>query len=270
MSDIERGQVVQSAAEIYDEFFVPALFIDWPKHVATAANIQPGHRVLDVACGTGVLTRFAAGLTGSVTGLDVNEGMLAVARSKSPQIEWKAGAAEDIPYADNQFDAVVSQFGLMFFNDQVKAVQQMMRVLKPGGHLAIAVWGELENAPGYHELAGLLLRLFGEEAANGIRAPFNLGNKQTLQALFANAGIQDTTIITQVEKARFPSIRDWMFTEIKGWVLADKLDDDQFEMLLKEAEVLLRPFLTSNNTVEFDVAAHIVTAVRQITTSNLR
>ena len=59
MSDIERGQVVQSAAEIYDEFFVPALFIDWPKHVTTAANIQPGHRVLDVACGTGVLTRFA-------------------------------------------------------------------------------------------------------------------------------------------------------------------------------------------------------------------
>ena len=178
--------------------------------------------------------------------------------------------AEDIPFADNQFDAVVSQFGLMFFNDQAKAVQEMMRVLKPDGHLAIAVWGKLENAPGYHELARLLLRLFGKEAANGIRAPFNLGNTQTLQAVFANAGIANAAITTKIEKARFPSIRDWMFTEIKGWVLADMLDDDQFEMLLKEAEVVLRPFLTPDNTVEFDVAAHIVTAVRQITTSNLK
>ncbi|KAA3663243.1 MAG: methyltransferase domain-containing protein [Chloroflexi bacterium] len=142
MSNIEKGQVVNSAAKIYEEFFIPALFGEWPQHVAAAAKIQPGHRVLDVACGTGVLARFAANLvgpTGFVTGLDVNDGMLEVARRSASQIEWRQSVAEQLPFEDNNFDTVVSQFGLMFFEDQVKALQEMMRVLRPGGHLAVAV-----------------------------------------------------------------------------------------------------------------------------------
>jgi len=186
MSDSDRGQVNRSAAEVYEEFFVPALFEAWVGQVADAAAITTGQKVLDVACGTGVLARAAAARAGAanVTGLDVNEGMLAVARRVSPEITWEMGRAEALPYEDGTFDAVVSQFGLMFFEDRVQAIQEMARVLKPGGKLAVAVWDTLENIPGYAEMERLLARLFDEEVANSLRAPFNLGDTTALLPLF--------------------------------------------------------------------------------------
>nr|WP_166487956.1 class I SAM-dependent methyltransferase [Mesorhizobium ciceri] len=129
-------------AEIYDVQFVPALFAQWGPVVAGEAGVQNGDRVLDVACGTGALTLAAAeiaGPSGSVVGLDANPEMLAVARRKPVQIEWLEGTAEALPLPNNSFDAVVSQFGLMFFEDKPKALAEMMRVLRPGGRLAVAV-----------------------------------------------------------------------------------------------------------------------------------
>src|SRR5262245_46482610 len=121
MNEGERGQVSHSAAEMFEEFFVPALSQAWARRVADAARIQSGQRVLDVACGTGALTREVAarvGSDGSVVGLDPNEGMLAVARRKAPALEWRQGPAEALPFASATFDTVVSQFGLMFFENR--------------------------------------------------------------------------------------------------------------------------------------------------------
>jgi len=102
LTDSDRGQVNTSAAEVYEAFFVPALFQEWGGPVAEAAQVQAGQRVLDVACGTGVLARAVAehvGPEGEVVGLDINEGMLAVARQKAPHLEWHQGPAEAIPAA---------------------------------------------------------------------------------------------------------------------------------------------------------------------------
>jgi ubiquinone/menaquinone biosynthesis C-methylase UbiE len=99
------------AATVYEDFLVPALFQEWAPRVVSAAELQPGHRVLDVACGTGVLAREAAlcvGSTGSVVGLDANPGMLAVAARLAPGVEWRQGTAESLPYPDESFNAVVS------------------------------------------------------------------------------------------------------------------------------------------------------------------
>ncbi len=263
MSDQIRGQVSGSAAEVYEQFFIPALFAEWPSHVISAAHIQPGHDVLDVACGTGVLTRETAvsvGSSGSVIGLDINDGMLAVAYEKAPDIEWRHGAAEALPFADNTFDAVVSQFGLMFFADRETAVSEMIRVLKPGGYLAVAVWDSLENTPGYAAVTAMLQRLFGPEPANALRAPFNLGNLNDLRPIFANPEITNLQISTHIGTARFPSIESWMYTDIKGWTLADMLDDDQFAQLLQAAETDLQPFVIADGSVAFDSPAHIVSA----------
>lgn len=112
------------AATAYEEFFVPALFQEWAQRVVTAAQLQPGQRVLDVACGTGVLAREAAervGAAGTVVGLDPNPGMLTVAKRRAPGVEWREGTAEAFPYPDTSFDAVVSQFGLMFFTNRGQA-----------------------------------------------------------------------------------------------------------------------------------------------------
>lgn len=263
MSASETGQISRNAAEVYEEFFLPALFEQWADRVADAAGIQPGQRVLDVACGTGVLARAVAarvGPAGTVAGVDLNDGMLAVARRKAPTIEWTQGRAEALPLENDRFDAVVSQFGLMFFDDRHAALREMVRVLRPGGRLSVAVWDALERTPGYAAMTDLLLRLFGDDVANALRAPFVLGDPQLLQTLFAEAGIPQARVVTRDGTARFPSIRSWVYTDIKGWTLADALDDAQFELLLEEAERVLRPFVTADGTVAFSAPAHIVTA----------
>ena len=205
MTTQDKGQVTGSAAEIYDEFFVPALFQDWSDRVADHAQIQAGQSVLDVACGTGVLARAVhnrVGHTGQVVGIDINEGMLAVARSKSAEIEWKHNPAESLPFETGSFDAVVSQFGLMFFENRALAIDEIIRVLRPDGKLAIAVWDTLDNTPGY------------------------------------------------------------LYTDIKGWVLADMIDDQQFAMLLKQAQTDLASFVTDDGKVLFKAPAHIVSATK--------
>ncbi len=236
---LERGQVPRSAAEVYEEFFVPALFREWAPRVAAAAAIRPGHKVLDVACGTGVLAREAhtrVGPDGEVAGLDRNEGMLAVARRNAPAIVWRQGLAEALPYDAGRFDAVVSQFGLMFFDDRRRALQEMLRVLRPGGRLAVAVWDRLETSPGYAAMTALLQRLFGDAIAAGLRAPFVLGNPDELRGLFAAAGLPDARIATETGTARFPSIEAWVHTDVKGWTLADLIDDAQYRQLLQAAQ----------------------------------
>lgn len=260
MNDFERGQVNTTAAEVYEEFFLPALFQEWAGPVAEAAQIGPGQHVLDVACGTGVLARTIAGCVGSngsVIGLDINEGMLAVAERKAPDIDWRFGRAEALPFEDGAFDAVVSQFALMFFDDKVAALTEMMRVLKPGGHLAVAVWDSLKSTPGYEAMVALLHDLFGEETANALRAPFSLGDIRTLRALLDEAGIDQAQISTRSGTARFPSLDAWVHTDIKSWTLADAVDDAQYEQLRNEAHRSLKRFILPDGRIEFAAPAHI-------------
>lgn len=262
MSESTKGQVSASAAEVYEEFFLPALFEPWVGRVADAARVEPGQRVLDVACGTGVLARALADRVrpgGSVVGLDVNEGMLAVARRKAPAIEWVEGAAESLPFEDERFDAVVSQFGLMFFDDRRGAIREMVRVLRPGGRLAVAVWDRLERTPGYAAMADLLRRLFGESVAESLYAPYSLGDPDALRRLFDGTALADLTVTTEEGHVRFPSIEAWVYTDIKGWTASDLVDDEGFERLTAAAEDELQRFVTPEGTVVFDAPAHIVT-----------
>ena len=265
MNDTTSGQVTRSAADVYEEFFVPALFREWAGRVASAAGITAGQHVLDVACGTGVPAREAAeraGTNGTVTGIDCNEGMLAVAGRVAPEIDWQYGLAETLPFDDGCFDAVVSQFGLMFFEDRAAALSEMWRVLRPGGRLAVAVWDALGRTPGYAAMTDLLQRLFGDAAADSIRAPYVLGDPKELQALFAAAGIPEARTETQNGTARFPSIEAWVHTDVKGWTLADMIDDAQYETLRQAAVQELSGFKQCDGTVAFRAPAHIVTATK--------
>jgi ubiquinone/menaquinone biosynthesis C-methylase UbiE len=265
VDESDKGQVSHNAAEVYEEFFVPALFQEWANRVADAAQVQPGQRVLDVACGTGVLAREISRRVGpsrSVVGLDSNEGMLAVARRKAPEIDWRLGKAEALPFEDGGFDGVLSQFGLMFFEDRTTAIKEMMRVLRPRGHLAVAVWHSINHSPGYAALLRLLQRLFGKKVANALRAPFMLGDTKVLSDLFSKAGVIGAKITTYEGVARFPSISAWINTDIKGWTLAGMLNDAQYGQLLKEGEKALWDFVGPDGMVYFPTPAHIVTATK--------
>jgi SAM-dependent methyltransferase len=265
MAASRTGQVTRSAAEVYEEFFVPALFLQWAPRVADAAQLAPGQKVLDVACGTGVLAREVArrvGPGGAVTGLDRNDGMLAVARRKAPDIDWRLGVAEALGFADGAMDAVVSQFGLMFFEDRRAALREMWRVVRPGGRVAVAVWAALDRTPGYAAMAALLQRLFGDRVADALRAPFVLGDPEALRSELARAGIPDAEVRTADGTARFPSIESWVHTDVKGWTLADLIDDAQYGRLLRAAEDELAAYVQRDGTVAFRCPAHIVIAAR--------
>lgn len=264
MSESERGQVSRGAADVYEDFFVPALFLPWAERLTKLANPRPGERVLDVACGTGALARAVARRVGpgAVVGVDVNEAMLDVARRRAPDILWRQGRAEALPFDAGSFDVVTCQFGLMFFEDRRGAVREMSRVLRPGGRLVVAVWAALESSPGYAALADLLQRVLGSEAADGLRPPFSLGSAPALRSLLDHAGLTGVEVRVQTDTARFPSLRSWVQTEVKGWTLAEHVSDQQLEALLEEAERELRSLAAADGTVEFAVPALIATASR--------
>lgn len=262
MSNTQTGQIVNAAAEIYDQFFVPALFAEWAPRLCDAAMIGEGQAILDVGCGTGVAARAAAqrvGPSGSVTGVDVNEGMLAVARRHDSSITWVPAPAERLPFGDAEFDAAISQFALMFFGDPQQAIAEMRRVTRPGGQVAVAVWCSLDQTPGYTAMANLLDRLFGAEAAEALRVPYAMGDSVSLSERFVAAGLApDISMVRGT--ARFASIEAWVHTDIRGWTLADRIDDDQYERLLEAARADLRRFTDPDGAVTFDHPALIATA----------
>jgi SAM-dependent methyltransferase len=253
------------AATVYEAFFVPALFEQWTSHMLDTARVQEGDRVLDVACGTGVLARAAwdrVGKSGSVTGLDSNPAMLTVAEKIAPHITWKEGAAEKLPFDDASFDVVACAFGLMFF-DRTPALREMMRVLKPGGRLILSVWDSLEDIPAYSILVALIQHKISLRAADALRAPFSLGDPEKLKAVFDESGIH-AKFARKQGTANYPSVRSWVLTDVKGWFpLVDvNVDKGQYEELLNESEHALHAFIQPNGTVSFPIFAHIALATK--------
>ena len=257
-------QELEEVAEAYESLLAPALFAEWSHRLADAADIRDRQNVVDVACGTGILTRVLAervGPDGSVSGVDLNPGMLAVARRISPGITWHKADVEALPFEDESFDAVLCQFGLMLFPAPEAALQEMKRVLRPGGCLAVAVFGSLENVPAYAAIADVYERLVGKSVGDALRMPFSMGDTDRLKSLFASAGISSANISTRKVFARFSDVESMVLADVKGWFpfAGIELDQDTIEAVSNEAEIALKPFRSASGAVEFPVQAYIVT-----------
>ena len=154
-----------SFPEMYEQALVGPLFRPWAELMLDDVELAAGDRVLDVACGTGIVARLAKqrlGDTGRVVGVDLSPAMLAVARRVGPDIEWREGDAGALPLlADERFDVVVCQQGLQFFPDRAAAVGQMGRALVEGGRLAVSTWRPDEELPVLRELRGIAERHVG-------------------------------------------------------------------------------------------------------------
>ena len=200
--------IVGTPAEIYEQHMVPALFARWAPDLVEAAGVQSGGRALDVACGTGIVTRLLAervGPAGAVVGLDINPGMLAVARvvAAQPNIEWLEGSAVSMALPDATFDSVLCQQGLQFVPDKPAALAEMRRVLTPGGRLALSCWCAIETMPAYLALEQALARRIGPEQA--ALPPFSLGDADTLRGLVTRTGFRDVRLLIDAKLIRFHS-----------------------------------------------------------------
>ncbi|MEM8651897.1 MAG: class I SAM-dependent methyltransferase [Pseudomonadota bacterium] len=251
----------------YETLFVPALFAPWARHVVEACEVGEGSHVLDVACGTGVLTRAAferTGSSGRVVGLDAAPGMIAAAIEVEANIEWVLGSAEALPFEDGSFGCVISQFGMMFFADRAKAANEMLRVCKPGGRLALAVWHSIDQNPAYKDVVSILEEHVSPEAANAVSIPFCLGDPNALVDLFAQAGFDDVTFETKQEKAQFPSTRTMVEVELRGWLpLFDiHLSEEKISDVMAKSDEKLSKYASSSGAAEFATSAYILTACK--------
>jgi SAM-dependent methyltransferase len=224
----QRWQLAGDAATVYEHHLVPAIFAPWAGPMVELAGVGKGNRVLDVACGTGVVARRAAELaaaTGRVVGLDLNPGMLAVARAlPSPAgapVEWVQASALELPFPDRGFDALTCQLGLQYLPDRPAALVEMRRVLRRGGRLAVMVWGSITQSPGFSALATALERHVGDDAAAIMCAPFALCDPGELHALLERAGFTAVAVAVQPGTVRFPSVADFVRYQCAGSPLAE-------------------------------------------------
>lgn len=256
---------VIEAARGYERFFVPALFEVWTKHLVEGAGVGEGSHVLDVACGTGVLARQAlarAGPNGRVVGADPAAAMLAAAQEIEPGIDWILCSAEALDADDTSFDCVISQFGMMFFDDRQKSADEMFRVLKPGGSVAIAVWRSVEHNPAYADVIAILEEQVGSAAADALRMPFTLGSAGDVTSVLENSGFAEITVDARREFARFPGLRQMVEAEIRGWLpLFDIfLSEDQTARVLIESDKKLDKYVAASGEAEFPTSAHVFVA----------
>jgi SAM-dependent methyltransferase len=262
-SSQETFQLSVEQAEAYEAMFVPALFEEWAGPLVDAAGVSTGQRVLDVACGTGVVARTAAdrvGGAGSVVGVDINDGMLAVARRLRPAIEWKLADAARLPFADDSFDVVVCQAALMFFPDRVAALREMGRVAVPGGTIGVQVWASLDAQEGYGPLIAVAARHAGADATDLLGSYWVLGDLEFFSELAGAAGLRVITARTRTGTARFPSVDELVTTEVRSTPLMDRIDDVTYQRILDDARAELERFVSASGQVELPITGHLITA----------
>lgn len=208
MNNVSYRDLTGTAAENYQRFFVPAIGKPVSAPLLEAADVRPGERVLDVACGTGVVTRLAAQLAGpdgAVAGLDLTPDMIDVARSTAapaaPEIEWHVGDATSLPFPDASFDLVICQMGLMFM-DGAAAVAEMHRVLVPGGRVAVSTPGRMQ--PPFEVLERAVVDHLGAELGGFVRAVFSMHEPAEVGRLLGDAGFADVAAREATVRLRLP------------------------------------------------------------------
>jgi ubiquinone/menaquinone biosynthesis C-methylase UbiE len=207
---VSQSQSSLNPAQVYEEYLVPHQFRPWAGDLLDRADPQVGERVLDVACGTGVVARLVAQRLegrGHMVGLDFSQAMIDVARQASAQdgvaVEWHLGSAEALPFADASFDLALVQQGLQFMADKAAAVRELHRILVPGGRAVTATWATIDRNPFFVLFGGVLQRHLGTPAVDTL---FSLGDRELLRSLFVEAGFDTVGIESVGRTVRFPSL----------------------------------------------------------------
>lgn len=218
MAETKTGwQVIGKAPVAWELFMIPSLIDSLAEYLVGRAGLRRGDRVLDVACGTGVVARKALTRVrwdGTVTGLDLNATQLEIAREAArflhPPIDYMEGDAQKLPFPDGSFDVVLCQHGVQFFPDRLAALREMRRVLAPGGRLSFMVWRHRDYHPVWTLLAEAFDRHVGQTIGDMMRSPFQLPDGELVRSMTEEAGFSDVKLEIRVDSARFPSVREFV------------------------------------------------------------
>lgn len=233
------------AAELYQTFFVPRIATPVSAELLRTADLRPGERVVDVACGTGVVTRLAAelvGAAGTVTGVDIAPDMIAVAR-KTPAaggpIEWYEADAAALPLPDESYDVALCQMGLMFMPDKGAAISELHRVLSPGGRIVINTPGRIQ--PPLQAMEQAIADNLDPELAAFVGAVFSMHDPEVLAALLRDAGFDGVSSTEYKARLVLPEPAEFLWNYINltpmGAIVADAPDEakDALERQVVEA-----------------------------------
>jgi ubiquinone/menaquinone biosynthesis C-methylase UbiE len=265
MTRTDTFQISLQTAENYEAAFVPSLFARLARQLVDAAEVTAGDRVLDVACGTGIVARIAAertGPTGRVVGLDLNEAMVTVARRICPALDWRQGDAASLPFPDGSFDVSLCQSGLMFMRDPTAAVGEMARVVRPGGRVAAQVWSSLDRQTAFQPLAAAVARHAGRDGVDLISTYFRLGDRDRFTGHFSEAGLSVTDVRTLPATVRAPSIDDYITTEVESTPLIDRISKDAYRRIREEARDGLARYCDDTGALALPLEAYLVAAHR--------
>ena len=275
MSDHARQssgwQLEQSAPQAYEEYLVPPMFAPWADRLLETGKVQEGDRVLDVACGTGIVARHAVSRVrerGSVVGVDINAEMLAVAEETAaglqPPVEWRQGDATNLPFADETFDVVCCQQAIQFFDNPVTAIREIRRVLVPGGRVAVSVWRPIAYQPVYVAFADALEDRISDEAGAMMRSPFPAWDRETLRTFVRDAGFEDASVTIEIGTIRYPSVEEFVRREAASSPFAAQItavDRDVQEELVRAVAQACRGYVDDAGLIS-PMESHVVAADR--------
>jgi len=250
----ESARFDGSIPEMYDRYLGALLFQPYAADLAErVAKLRP-RRVLEIAAGTGVVSRQlleALPKETSLTVTDLNAPMLEYARHKSTArgrvVEWRQADAQQLPFPDESFDAVVCQFGVMFFPDKRRALLEFNRVLEKGGALIFSVWDSFDSNPVQSIAHSTIGTFFQEDPPDFYKVPCGMGNKAEAVRLSEDAGFKDIVIETVSLTGRSDSAR----SAAQGLVMGNPVINAIRERGTADVDEIILP-----------LRAHVVTAIK--------
>ena len=256
-----------SFPENYERELVGPLFRPWAELTVDEVNPGPAERVLDVACGTGIVARVASERIGSgrgLVGVDISPGLLAVARAVAPDIDWREGYAGALPLADGeQFEVVLCQQGLQFFPDKPAAAAQMRRALAQDGRLAVSTWLADDEIPFFRDLRRVAEGHLGPIADQR----FSFGDGLALESLLRGAGFDHVRSTHISRTIRFEDVTPFLQLNAMalvgmsagGMALGDQERKNLTETIANESVAVAQTY-GDGRGVAFEATTNLATA----------
>lgn len=269
MPNLHGDQVFTgSIPKLYETYLVPLIFEPYAADLANRVALKSVSSVLEIAAGTGVVTRKLASVlpsSVSIVATDLNQPMLdqASATGTTRLVQWRQADAMQLPFADGTFDAVVCQFGVMFFPDKAKAFSEARRVLRKGGVLIFNAWDRIEENEFADTVTTALASLFPADPPRFMaRTPHGYSDRATIERDLASGGFtKSAQITTLAARSRAESPRAPAIAYCQGTPLRNEIESRDASRLGEATDVCAEAIAQrfGRSAVDGKIQAHVIT-----------